>query len=75
MDHNEGVVVAVVGDETEAEIVRGLLDSAGIASASRPTEAIDSPLEDFSSALSPQEILVGESDVEAARELLKQPEA
>jgi hypothetical protein len=46
-----------------------LLRSAGIDCAYRDTEAIDSPLEDFT-ASGPREILVRESDVEAARALL-----
>ena len=59
----------VVSDEAEAEIVCGLLRSAGIECFYRDTEAIDSPLEDFTAA-GPREILVPESDLEAARELL-----
>lgn len=70
MDPNEGVVVSVVGDETEAELACGLLHSAGIKCAHRPTEAIDSPLEDFTATAGAREILVAEADVEAARELL-----
>jgi hypothetical protein len=72
MHPDEGVVLTVVSGETEAEIVRGLLESAGIESAYRDTEAIDSQLEDFIAA-GPREILVRESDLEAARELLKAP--
>jgi hypothetical protein len=62
-------VVTVVSGESEAEVVCGLLRSAGIKCAYRDTEAIDSPLEDFMPAGS-REILVGESDLEAAKELL-----
>ena len=69
MDSDEGVVLTVVSGEPEAEIVRGLLDSAGIDSAERRTEAIDSPLEDFTEA-GPLEILVRPSDLAAARRLL-----
>jgi hypothetical protein len=69
MEPGEGVVVTVVSGEPEAEIVCGLLQSAGIDCAYRDTEAIDSPLEDFTAA-GPREILVRSSDLEAAKELL-----
>ena len=61
----------VVSDEPEAEIVCGLLRSAGIECGSRGTDAIDSPLEDFTAA-GPREILVRASDLEAARALLSE---
>lgn len=64
------VVVKVVSGQSEAEVVCGLLRSAGIECAHRDTEAIDSPLEDFMAAGS-QEILVHESDLAAAKELLE----
>jgi hypothetical protein len=63
------VVVKVVPSQSEAEVVCGLLRSAGIECAHRDTDAIDSSLEDFMAAGS-QEILVHESDLEAAKELL-----
>ena len=63
------VVLKVVSGQSEAEVVCGLLRSAGIECAHRDTEAIDSPLEDFIAAGS-QEILVQESDLAAAKELL-----
>ena len=66
---DEPVVVKVVGDETEAEIVCGLLRSAGIECAYRDTDRIDTPLEDFT-ASGQREILVHPSDLEAARALL-----
>jgi Putative prokaryotic signal transducing protein len=68
------VVVTVVSGESEAEVVCGLLRSAGIKCAYRDTEAIDSPLEDFMAA-GAREILVAESDLEAAKELLAAPAA
>ncbi len=68
------VVVTVVSGEQEAEVVCGLLRSAGIECGYRDTEAIDSPLEDFMAA-GAREILVRESDLEAAKELLAAPEA
>ena len=66
---DDRVVVKVVADEIEAELVCGLLRSAGIECAYRETEVIDSPLEEFTTAGS-QEILVHEKDLEAARALL-----
>lgn len=69
MDPDEGVVLAVVSGEQEADILCGLLQSNGIDCAYRDTEAIDSPLEDFIAA-GAREILVRESDLETAKELL-----
>jgi hypothetical protein len=67
----EGVVLTVVSSGPEADVVCGLLRSAGIECAYRDTEAIDSSLEDFT-ADGPREILVHASDLDAARELLAQ---
>jgi len=69
MEPEEGVVLTVVSGEPEADVVCGLLRSAGIDCAYRDTEAIESPIEDFIAA-GPREILVRESDVDAARALL-----
>lgn len=69
MEPDEGVVLTVVSGEQEAEVLCGLLRSAGIDCAYRDTEAIDSPLEDFIEA-GPREILVQEADLNAARALL-----
>ncbi len=63
------VVVKVVSGQSEAEVVCGLLRSAGIECAYRDTEAIDSSLEDFMSA-GAREVIVREADLEAAKELL-----
>lgn len=73
MERDEGVVLTVVPGETEAEVVCGLLRSAGIECAYRDTEAIDSALEEFI-ASGPREILVRAEDVEAARALLDNSE-
>jgi Putative prokaryotic signal transducing protein len=73
MESDESVVVTVVSGEQEADIVCGLLRSAGIECAYRDTQAIDSPFEDFTAA-GEREILVRESDLEAARELLPESE-
>ena len=59
----------VVSGAPEADIVCGLLRTAGIDCAYRDTEAIDSPIEDFIEA-GPVEVLVPASDLQAARELL-----
>jgi hypothetical protein len=64
------VVVTVVPGETEAELVCGLLRSAGIKCAYRDTEAIDSAIEDFI-ASGPREVIVKEEDLEVARPLLQ----
>jgi hypothetical protein len=69
MEPDEGVVLTVVSDGPEADVVCGLLRSAGIDCTYRDTEAIDSSLEDFTAA-GPREILVPESDLEAAKTVL-----
>jgi len=69
VDAQDSVVVKVVSDEPEAEIVCGLLRSAGLGCTYRETEAIDSPLEDFIPS-GPQEILVRRADLEAAQAVL-----
>jgi hypothetical protein len=67
------VVLTVVADGPEAEVVCGLLRTAGIECGFRDTEAIDSPLEDFTAA-GRREIFVYESDLDAARALLADAE-
>lgn len=69
MDPGEGVVLTVVSGPPEADILCGLLRTAGIECGYRDTEAIDSPLEDFIEAGS-VEVLVPASELDAARELL-----
>jgi Putative prokaryotic signal transducing protein len=69
VEADDTVVVKVVSGASEAEVVCGLLRSAGIKCAYRDTDAIDSSLEDFIAA-GAREILVHESDLEAAKELL-----
>src|SRR5712692_5213965 len=70
---NDTVVVKVVSGEPEAEIVCGLLRSAGVECSYRDTEALDSLLEDFV-ASGPREILIHKSDLEGARALLADAE-
>ena len=69
MEPGEGVVLTVVASEGEADIVCGLLRTAGIDCDYRDTEAIDSSLEEFTPA-GPRETIVHEADLEAARELI-----
>jgi hypothetical protein len=69
VEQGHEVVLTVVSGEPEAEVVCGLLRSAGIECGYRDTEAIDSPLEDFTAA-GPREILVRDSDLESAKQLL-----
>jgi Putative prokaryotic signal transducing protein len=66
---DDGVVLTVVSGATEADILCGLLRSAGIDCGYRDTEAIETPLEDFI-ADGPVEVLVPESELGAAREIL-----
>jgi hypothetical protein len=66
---DDSVVLTVVSDEIEAEVVCGLLRSAGIECGYRDTAAIDNPVEDFTAA-GPREILVPEPELETARALL-----
>ena len=62
-------MVKVVSGQAEADIACGLLRSGGIDCYYRDTEAIDSPLEDFTAA-GAREIVVRASDADAARQLL-----
>ena len=66
---DEGVVVTTVSDEIEAEVVCGLLRSAGIECGHRVTEATDSALEGIA-ADGPREVLVHQTELEAARAVL-----
>ena len=68
-EEENGVVVAVVSSEPEAEMFCGLLRSAGIECGYRDTEALDSSIEEFT-ASGAREILVHADDVERARALL-----
>jgi hypothetical protein len=69
VEADDTVVLTVVSGESEAEVVCGLLRSAGIECGYRDTDAIDSSVEDFIAA-GPREILVREADLAAAKELL-----
>ena len=71
---DDTAVVKVVSGEPEAEVVCGLLRSAGIECGYRDTEAVDSQLEEFI-ASGPREIIVHRSDLEAARALVGEAES
>jgi putative signal transducing protein len=71
---DEGVRLTTVSGEMEAETVCGLLRSAGIECGHRVTEETDSLLEGIASD-GPREILVQESDLEAAGALLADAQA
>ena len=73
MDENDPVVVKVVASGPEADIVCGLLRSAGIECSYRDTPALDSLLEEFTPS-GPREVLVLKSDLEAAQAVLKDAE-
>ena len=68
------MVLMVVSGETEAEAVCGLLRSAGFECGYRDTEAVDSPLEQFT-ASGRREILVHEADLVDARAVVEQAQA
>jgi hypothetical protein len=74
MAANDTVVVKVVSGEGEAEIVCGLLRSAGLECGYRDTAAIDGPFEDLTES-GPREIFVLESDLEAAQAVLGDTES
>jgi len=71
MKSEEVAVLTVAHSESEADVVCGLLRSAGIKCGYRETQAVDSLLEEFTPS-GPQEVLVHPSDLDAARELLAQ---
>ncbi len=69
MEASDAVVLKVVGGEQEAEIVCGLLRSAGLECGYRDTDALDSQLEDFIAA-GAREILVHAAEIDDARAVL-----
>lgn len=66
-------MVTTVTGEVEADVLCGLLRSAGIDCGHRVTEATDSLLEGIASD-GPREILVPEAELEAARAVLADAE-
>ena len=73
VDANDTVVLKVVSSGPEAEIVCGLLRTAGVECSYRDTPALDSLLEEFTPS-GPREILVLKSDLEAAQAVLAEAE-
>ena len=71
MDATPAAVLTVVDGEAEAELVCGLLRAAGFECGYRPTEAVDSPLEEFT-ASGPREILVHADELAAAGAVLEE---
>jgi Putative prokaryotic signal transducing protein len=69
VEAGDTVVLTIVPSESEADVLCGLLRTAGIECAHRDTDAIDSSIEDFIAA-GPQEILVHASDLDAAKAVL-----
>ncbi len=65
---DEPVPVTTVADELEADVVCGLLRSAGLECGFRPTGADDSAFEGIGAGR--VEIIVHASDLDAAREIL-----
>jgi len=70
---DEGVPATTVTGESEADVVCGLLRSAGIECGHWVTEETDSLLEGIASDC-PREVLVHPSDLEAARAVLAEAE-
>jgi hypothetical protein len=69
VEADDTVVLTAVSGESEAEVICGLLRANGIECAHRDTDQIDSSLEDFIAA-GAQEILVHQTDLAMAKELL-----
>jgi hypothetical protein len=65
----EPVVVARAENETEAELICGLLRSGDIKCGYRPTEAVDSAFYGLTSE-GPQDVMVAPADEAAAKVLL-----
>jgi hypothetical protein len=63
------VRLTVVRSEMEAEALRGMLESAGIASMQRPTDFAAGALDGWAAG-GAREVLVRASDLEGARELI-----
>jgi Putative prokaryotic signal transducing protein len=64
------VVIDVVATEQEAEVICGLLRSAGIACLTRQTN-VGAGASDGLSVVGPYEVVVRAKDVESAREVLR----
>jgi putative signal transducing protein len=71
---DEGVRLITVADEVEAEVLCGLLRTAGIRCGHRPTPEEDSLVENFGSG-GPHEIRVAEDQLAEAQAVLAAEEA
>jgi Putative prokaryotic signal transducing protein len=69
---DELVRLAVVPNETEAELMRGLLATEGIDSMQRPTDFAAGALDGWAAG-GAREVLVRAADLGAARELIAPP--
>jgi hypothetical protein len=67
---DEYATLDVVRTETEAEMIRSLLESAGITSIHRPTNQGAGAFDGATFGAGPREIVVDPGDLEAAREVL-----
>jgi len=67
---NDLVRLTVVSNELEAEMVRSLLATAGIESMQRYTNLAAGAFDGMPTSGGPREILVHESDLDGARELI-----
>ena len=67
---DEFVVADVVGTEAEAEVLAGLLRSAGIRSTTRQTN-VGAGASDGLTTVGPYEVVVPAEDLDAAREVIK----
>ena len=68
---DELVRLTIVPSEVEAEIIRGLLEDAGIRSLLRPTDAAAAAFDGWAPG-GAREVLVAAADLERARELVDQ---
>jgi hypothetical protein len=66
---DEPVVITVVPTEQEADVISGLLQSAGIESLARQTN-VGAGASDGLTGIGPYEVVVAAGDAAAARELL-----
>jgi hypothetical protein len=70
---DEAVPLIRVSGEIEGDLVCGLLRSAGIECGHRPTEEIDSLVDNFAGD-GPHEVIVHPDDLETARQVLADAE-
>ena len=68
------VRLTIASSEPEAEVIRGLLATEGIESIQRPTDFAAGALDGWAAG-GAREVLVRETDLEAARALIAAPEA